>query len=166
MYEKFIQSAKYPPPKNWPHGKMPRQWSQLPVTGVSYKDAAAYAKWARKRLPTEEEWEIAASWDGKMKRIYPWGDKFIEGNANIATDKLAAAGGQARDMSPMGVLDMAGNAAEWTATENKIGKTCVVRGGSADKKMKKADARTSRRAFLPQTTTGNFLGFRCAKDAR
>ena len=69
-----------------------------------------------------------------------------------------------KDVSALGLFDMAGNAAEWTAT--KSGDNYVVRGGSADKTSEPRNTRTSRRSFLDPNTKSNFLGFRCAKDVR
>ncbi len=158
QYAVFLEATKHPAPAGWPEGLLPGH----PVTGVTWEDAAAYAKWAGKRLPTEVEWEIAASWDGEKKTTYPWGDKFSKSNANIASGHLKKVGSRRKDKSPNGVFDMAGNAAEWTAT--KSGEDRVVRGGSAQKDSGQDSARTTRRVLLPPGTKGDFLGFRCAKD--
>jgi hypothetical protein len=165
-YEKFVLATDYSPPANWPGGKLPRQWHLRPVTGVTQKDAAEYAKWARKRLPTEAEWEIAASWDGEKKILYPWGGKYVKGSANIGTGSAWKVGTESKDVSPNGVHDMAGNVAEWTATAGKAGATFVVRGSSADRSADPVMARTTRRSLVPSENATDFIGFRCVKDLK
>ena len=66
-------------------------------------------------MPTEEEWEKAASWDSeaRRKRLYPWGDDFAEGRANIASGHPVAVSDSNGDRSAYGVCNMAGNAFEW-----------------------------------------------------
>jgi len=94
-------------------GSTLRGKAEHPVCQVSYEDAAAYAAWAGKRLPSEAEWEKAAR--GLDGRLYPWGNAWRR-VANVNSGGTAAVGSHRGDRSPYGVLDMAGNVSEWTTT--------------------------------------------------
>ncbi len=93
-----------------------------PVCHVSYYEAEAFARFAGKRLPTELEWETAASWDSSSgtKRSYPWGEQPPSKDlANV--DQLAfgtrAVGSYRRNVSPLGCYGMIGDVWEWTASD-------------------------------------------------
>jgi formylglycine-generating enzyme required for sulfatase activity len=100
-----------------------------PVVQVAYPDAAAYARWARRRLPSEAEWEYAAS--GGTTTTYPWGDDAMRGGELMANTwqghfpyendgALGWTGTSAVGMFPpngYGLVDMIGNVWEWTTTE-------------------------------------------------
>jgi formylglycine-generating enzyme required for sulfatase activity len=106
--------GKDPTPAFW-HDSRFNQPDQ-PVVGVDWFDAWAYARWAGKALPSEAQWEAAASCDPKsrVKRKYPWGDEEpTSGQAVWDTDRPGEAGHRSAGASPIGAQDMAGNAAEW-----------------------------------------------------
>ncbi|CCQ91741.1 conserved exported hypothetical protein [Nitrospina gracilis 3/211] len=115
-YKQFVESVQYHEyPGHWVNGMYLPEQGDLPVTGITWGEALAYAMWAGKSLPTEAQWEKAAR--GTDGRLYPWGNDYDKGLANIGLDgprKLMPVGSFPRDVSPFQAFDMGGNVMEWT----------------------------------------------------
>lgn len=118
-------------PKHWRHsdsGWMERIMNleraldpHRPVIHVCYHEADAFARWAAKRLPTETEWEIAATWQAPTARQrFPWGDEPVtplHANVDQLAFDTAPAGAYPRNVSPLGCYGMIGDVWEWTSTD-------------------------------------------------
>ncbi|MGH9802860.1 MAG: protein kinase domain-containing protein, partial [Blastocatellia bacterium] len=118
QYQEFVDATRRQPPPHWPNGRAPIGQGSHPVYNVSWDDANAYAKWAGKRLPTEEEWEYAAR--GTDGRLYPYGNEPKLQYSNATEDDYRtplAVKNYPQGASPFGVFDMAGNVAEWTGDD-------------------------------------------------
>ncbi len=137
QFREFVRAAGYRPRhaenflKHWKGGVCPLGLEDHPVVYVDLEDARAYAKWAGKRLPTEEEWQYAAQ--GGSGRKYPWGNEMKaglcnDGSTGSTTPVRAFPGGR----SAFGVYDMCGNVWQWTESERSDGRTrfCIIKGGS------------------------------------
>lgn len=177
----FIKERKLQHPLYWldDHWNEPDQ----PVTGVSWWEALAYARYAGKSLPTEAQWECAAR--GRDGCRFPWGPQFPSAErANYAVDcdptelrrKSTAVHAFPLGASPWNCMDMAGNVGEWcmdNASNNYSWDiTCrnprywvseqddhIVRGGSG---LHNEDyLRCSSRDYYPPTLRDNIVGLRC-----
>jgi serine/threonine protein kinase/dienelactone hydrolase len=140
-----------PGPVTWVQGEFPAGQGRLPVTGVSWYEAAAYARFAGKQLPTIYHWSKAAE-----LRASPW----LEPRANFASSGPVAVG--SRDvLHAWGHRDLAGNAKEWLSTRSGDGRRYIL-GGGWDEPPYLFNDPDARRPF---DRTSN-SGFRCVVYAR
>lgn len=152
-------------------------YAKHPVIGVTWYGAIAYAKWIGKRLPTEAEWEIAASC-GNEENIYPTGATIERTQANFFSSDTVTV--KSYPPNEYGLYDMAGNIYEWCQDwydynyyevsqqepENPQGPLQgvfrVLRGGCW--KSLKEDLRCSHRNRNNPGIVNRTYGFRCAAD--
>jgi len=164
-YARFVSDTDYKPPKHWKGETPPEKIVTHPVVNVSWHDATAYAEWAGKRLPIEEEWEKAAR--GVDGRIYPWGEEEPTpelcnfGDNEGGTTPVGKYSPQGD--SPYGCVDMAGNVWEWTANDYDKSRK-VLRGGSWG--VNPDFVRCAKRDRVDPDYTGFLVGFRCARGSQ
>ena len=172
QYRKFCLESGYRLPKfiNDTRFNGPNQ----PVVGVSFEDAANYARWAGKRLPTESEWERAAR-AGQIGVIYPFGTKITPSLAcyDLNPDTDGPNDVKSYSTNRYFIYDLCGNAAEWTQSVPQ-----AYSGGSLDKdygsnyrvikggcwKNIAADVTISKRDIKGIKWNNNDVGFRCVMD--
>lgn len=171
-----------PAPRFWYNTRHDRRFADHPVVGICFYEAQAYCTWAGVRLPTEAEWQMAASWRirsaANVNRRYPWGDTFDLANCNIwasghsATLPVQALPGSA---APNGVIQLIGNVWEWTSSDfdmsDEKGRKIVgdmlmksIRGGAYDTYFPWQAISTFRTGLGCMSRFQN-VGFRCALDA-
>jgi dienelactone hydrolase len=143
----FVDATGRPGPAGWSLGTYPEGEDDLPVGGVSWYEASAFAAWAGKSLPTVFHWRLAAQ-QGIFSQILRWSNFDTKGPAAV---------GSYQGLGPSGTYDMAGNVREWCV--NRTGDARYVLGGAwsePDYLYSTADA----------TEPGNRLrvnGFRCMR---
>ena len=119
----FVDRTNCPGPRGWVDGRYLSGEENLPVVGVNWHEASAYARWVGKRLPTDAEWVKAACWpvtiqaDRSTQRRYPWGNSMDPEAANLwggGAGILAPVDAFPQGRSVGGLNQMVGNVWEWT----------------------------------------------------
>ena len=149
-------------PRSWSNGKHPEGKADHPVTGITWYEAAAYAAFRGKSLPTIFQWEKAAR-NGANTPVgvtMPWGllQGSAAGRANCASSGTAPVGSFEFGISPFGCYDMAGNVAEWCRNETAEG--FVTGGGSWGQPIYLFGCYGP----YPGLSSSGQLGFRCVLD--
>jgi len=144
----FRDAAGRPGPKDWVQGEYAKGQDDLPVTGISWYEAAAFAEFSGKSLPTIYHWNRAAG---------PFSSAYIVPASNFGSSGVLPVGSKP-DMSPWGNYDMAGNVKEWVWNEADTGRRYVL-GGAWDEPNYMFVDPDAQSPFL----RGANIGFRCVK---
>ncbi len=166
QYADFLKATGRPAPKDWKEGRYLAGKEAHPVVNVGYPDAVAYCQWltatlgqGRYRLPTAEEWEIAA---GHMPKDADFNNGENPGTTPVTQDAMTQAA--------CGAVDMWGNAGEWTSTAKAgdPGKSVqavnlAVKGGAWN--TPRTACRTEAREEFRQAASGyEKVGFRVVRE--
>ncbi|MBU0481843.1 MAG: SUMF1/EgtB/PvdO family nonheme iron enzyme [Proteobacteria bacterium] len=159
-----VEGASWRDPSGPGHGALSGKHNH-PVVQVSFKDALAFAAWAGKRLPSEEEWEAAAR--GTTNHPYPWGREWRDSLGNFSSSHLGGTcpvdhNGR-EGASPFGICDLLGNVYEWTSTIHNPAKgrsqpMYILKGGC----WTSTGRITISQRLIEPNTWSNTIGFRCA----
>ena len=200
MYALCVNGGGCTPPQDFKSQRLPEyfnnpEFKDYPVIYVTWGQAKTYCEWAGRRLPTEAQWERVGR--GDDFRTFPWGEDKADGllaNFNMLVGDTSRVGTYPAGASPYGVLDMAGNGAEWIndfysfnysavleqtlnptgpATSSSLNR--VVRGGSLGdaeiniRVAKRSSVLGSNLSAPPESSAylGDFsprIGFRCATE--
>lgn len=118
----FVDQTGQPGPRFWKNGCYEAGLGDHPVVGISWYEAAAYARWVGKRLPTDAEWVKAASWPvsvnatSRQQRRFPWGDTMDRARTNLwgsGPNGTVPVTALAEGASVGGVYQLVGNVWEW-----------------------------------------------------
>jgi len=138
MYAEFLRESGYVPQdtrnylKHWENGVYRQDEEDLPVVNITRDDAAAYAEYYGKRLPTEAEWQYLAA--GPQKLMWPWGNRKQYALCNAYGTALEPVDSYPDGVSPFGLYNMCGNVWEFTSEVHRDGDGdhyfLTLRGGS------------------------------------
>ena len=145
----FIDKTGRPGPANWEAGTYPDGQENFPVTGISWYEAAAFAVYAQKQLPTVFHWAVVS----ETSRT-----QFIVALSNFSGKAVTAVGSNA-GYSTFGIYDLAGNAREWCFNENREGERYILGGGWNDQTYAFNDS-----YMQPAIDRSVTNGFRCIKE--
>jgi gamma-glutamyl hercynylcysteine S-oxide synthase len=122
----FVDTTGRPGPRYWVDGRCPVGKENHPVVGVCWYEAAAFARWVGRRLPTDAEWVKAAAWPVNIstttcvQRKYPWGNTMERQRANLwgsGAGETVPVDQFASGVSVGGVYQLIGNVWEWTTDD-------------------------------------------------
>jgi iron(II)-dependent oxidoreductase len=177
----FVDETGEPGPAFWRGGTFRPSTENQPVVGVCWYEAAAYARWVGKRLPSDPEWVKAGSWpvplpgSAPVQRRFPWGESFDQSRANLWGS--GPSGPVDVDKYPQGVsvggaYQLIGNVWEWTSSRYGAWSSAAqgivldtslrsLRGGAFDTYFDQ-QARCDFQSGDQTTARKHNIGFRCA----